>query len=91
MQEVKLRQMLWDSTQEWEKSIHDWHELSFNSLDVEDLSNVTNKIIKNCTLLEKNLPKNKIVPQLRYDAEQFKEKLPVIQYLRNPALKTVST
>lgn len=63
--------------------------MSFNSLDVEDLTNVTTKILKNCIVLEKSLPGNKIVSHIRNDAERFKDKLPVITYLRNPAFKPV--
>lgn len=85
--EVKLRKTLWDSTEEWEKSIQAWNTQSFNTLDVDELTNTTATILKNCTVLEKFLPKNKIVSRLRYDAEDFKQKLPAIQYLRNPAFK----
>lgn len=87
LNEVKLRKTLWDSAEEWEKSLQVWNTQSFNTLDVDELTSVTTNILKNCTVLEKNLPKNKIVSRLRYDAEVFKQKLPAIQYLRNPAFK----
>jgi len=58
---------------------------------MEDLNTMTAKILKNCTMLDKNLPSNEIIPKLRASAEQFKEKLPVIGYMRNPALKMVLT
>lgn len=54
---------------------------------MEDLSTVNAKILKNCTVLEKYLPPNTLVPKLRQSAEDFKEKLPTIGYLRNPAIK----
>lgn len=88
LQEIKMKQMLWDSNEEWEKSLEAWHRQSFNTIDVDELTNSNLKILKNCTVLEKNLPKNKILPKLKNSAEEFKEKLPVIGYLRNPALKT---
>lgn len=54
---------------------------------MEDLTTINIKILKNCGFLEKNLPKNYIVPKLKVDAEDFKDKLPVIGFLRNPNLK----
>ena len=47
------------------------------------------KTLKNCGFLEKNLPKNEIVPKLKAECEEFKEKLPVFQCLRSPDLKPV--
>lgn len=88
--EVKQRQLLWNSVSEWNKCIEDWYALPFNSLVLEDLIAVNLKILKNCSLIEKNLPENDIVSKLRESAESFKEKLPVIGYLRNPTLKIVS-
>lgn len=88
--EVKQRQLLWNSVSEWNKCIEDWYNLPFNSLVLEDLIAVNLKILKNCSLIEKNLPENDIVSKLRDSAESFKEKLPVIGYLRNPTLKIVS-
>lgn len=88
--EVKQRQLLWNSVSEWNKCIEDWYALPFNSLVLEDLIAVNLKILKNCSLIEKNLPENDIVAKLRESAESFKEKLPVIGYLRNPTLKIVS-
>lgn len=42
-------------------------------------------------MLEKNLPTtSKIATKLRIEVEEFKEKVPIINFLRNPALKTVS-
>lgn len=89
MLEVKNRQLLWETAEEWEKCNKLWHEQPFNTLNVDEMTETSMKIIKNCTMLEKSLPPNKIVPQVRAEVEAFKEKLPVIQYLRNPALKTV--
>lgn len=85
--EVKLRQTLWDSVQQWKDALEQWNEMPFNQIDVDELNTLTTKTLKNCGFLEKNLPKNDIVPKLKADAEDFKEKLPVIGYLRNENLK----
>lgn len=84
-----MRQTLWNSLDEWSSSIDKWYRQSFNTLDVDELTECNGKVLKNCTMLEKNLPPNKIVPKLRVDAETFKAKLPVLGYLRNSALRAV--
>lgn len=86
--EVKNRQMLWDNSSEWEQCIAAWHEQPFNTLNVEQMTEISMKILKNCTMLEKNLPRNAIVPRIRQELDAFKEKLPILNFLRNPALKT---
>ncbi|XP_065087185.1 dynein axonemal heavy chain 6 [Ochlerotatus camptorhynchus] len=85
--EVKLRQTLWDGVQQWKDSLELWSEIKFFELNVEEVEALNNKILKNCAMLDKNLPKNDIIPKLRLEAEVFKEKIPVLSYLRNPALK----
>lgn len=87
MNEVKLRQTLWDGVQQWKDSLELWSEIKFYDLNVEEVEALNNKILKNCAMLDKNLPANDIIPKLRLEAEEFKEKIPVLTYLRNPALK----
>lgn len=84
-----MRQTLWSSLDDWTVSTEIWYKKSFNTLNVDELIDVNGKILKNCAMLEKNLPPNKIVPKLRDSAEQFKAKLPILGYLRNIALKAV--
>lgn len=84
-----MRQTLWNSLDEWSSSVQKWYRQPFNTLDVDELTERNGIILKNCTMLEKNLPPNKIVPKLRNDAETFKGKLPVLGYLRNNALRAV--
>uniref|UniRef100_A0A336LHG4 CSON012522 protein n=1 Tax=Culicoides sonorensis TaxID=179676 RepID=A0A336LHG4_CULSO len=86
-QEVKLRQTLWDSVSQWKYALEQWNETPFHQLNMEELTSVTTKILKNCGYLEKNLPKNDIIPKLKADVEDFKDKLPVLGYLRNSNLK----
>lgn len=85
--EVKLRQTLWDSVQQWKDSVELWNEIKFFELNVDEVEALNTKVLKNCAMLDKNLPKNEIIPKLKLEAEEFKEKIPVLSYLRNPALK----
>lgn len=86
-QEVRLRMMLWDSVQQWKDCYEEWNETPFHKLNIQQIVELNTKTLKNCGLLEKNLPKNDIVPKLKAECEEFKEKLPVLQCLRSPDLK----
>lgn len=87
LQEIRLRQNLWSNNEEWETTLALWEETHFHLLNVDEMINLNTKIIKNCTQFEKYLPKNDIVPNLKMSAESFREKLPVIGYLRNANFK----
>uniref|UniRef100_A0A1B0FG22 AAA+ ATPase domain-containing protein n=1 Tax=Glossina morsitans morsitans TaxID=37546 RepID=A0A1B0FG22_GLOMM len=82
--EIRLRQHLHNSAIEWETAYQRWTTSEFNTLSVSELTDLTVKIIKNCMQFEKYLPENNIVPALKAAADEFKLKLPVIGYLRNP-------
>ncbi|KAJ9577922.1 hypothetical protein L9F63_025216, partial [Diploptera punctata] len=84
---VKLRQLLWESVEQWEKQVAEWTLAEFNELNPEEMNLITAKNVKNIHLFEKGLPPNLIVPKLSADVEIMKEKLPIITYLRNPAIK----
>lgn len=86
-QEVRLRQLLWDSIQQWKDCYEEWNETPFHKLNMQQIVELNTKTLKNCGMLEKNLPKNEIVPRLKTVCEEFKEKLPILQCLRSPDLK----
>ncbi|XP_037383628.1 dynein axonemal heavy chain 6 isoform X1 [Talpa occidentalis] len=86
--ELKLKQLLWDSLYEWDQLQEEWSKSKFDSLDPELLNSQVSKYAKFVTQLEKGLPPNSVVPQLKSKVESMKEKLPVIIDLRNPTLKT---
>uniref|UniRef100_A0A2K6TNM5 Dynein axonemal heavy chain 6 n=1 Tax=Saimiri boliviensis boliviensis TaxID=39432 RepID=A0A2K6TNM5_SAIBB len=85
--ELKLKQLLWDSFSEWDKLQQEWLKSKFDCLDPEVLNGQVSKYAKFVSQLEKGLPPNSVVPQLKHKVETMKEKLPVIIDLRNPALK----
>ncbi|XP_074141707.1 dynein axonemal heavy chain 6 isoform X2 [Sminthopsis crassicaudata] len=85
--ELKLKQLLWDSLSEWDVLQEDWLECKFDTLDPESLNSQVSKYAKFVNQLEKGLPPNNVVPQLKSKVEMMKEKLPVITDLRNPFLK----
>lgn len=87
MNDVKLRMLLWDSLNSWSSTIDEWYHSDFSTQNIDDMNLFIAKNAKNINLLEKGLPKNLIVPKLKDEVELMKTKLPVIAYLRNPALK----
>ncbi|XP_051560675.1 dynein axonemal heavy chain 6 [Myxocyprinus asiaticus] len=85
--EVKLKQLLWESLEEWENLENSWMQNKFDELDPELLSKQVIKFAKYVSQLEKGLPPNNVVPCLKEKVESMREKLPVITDLRNPCLK----
>ncbi|KAK9722971.1 AAA+ lid domain [Popillia japonica] len=87
MADVKLRMLLWESMDTWATTLDEWYSTDFHTLNTEDMNMFTAKNVKNIHQLEKGLPPNFIVPKLKEEVEKLKDKLPTIQYLRNPSLK----
>ncbi|KAH8363782.1 hypothetical protein KR200_006735, partial [Drosophila serrata] len=85
--DIRMRQNLYRTWSDWEESLAEWIAADFNTLVVADIVELNSKTIKNCLQFQKYLPENNIVPVLQASAEAFKEKLPVIGYLRNPNLR----
>ncbi|XP_030566728.1 dynein heavy chain 6, axonemal [Drosophila novamexicana] len=85
--DIRQRQNLYKTLIDWEEALTSWLVSDFNSLPVADMIELNLKTIKNCMQFQKYLPQNDIVPVLQKSAEDFKEKLPVIGYLRNPNLR----
>ncbi|XP_078448652.1 dynein axonemal heavy chain 6 [Lampetra planeri] len=85
--ELKRKQMMWDSLDEWEVFTKEWLECKFETLDPEQLNSEVAKYAKIINQLEKGLPPNNVVPLLKKKVEFIREKLPVVAFLRNPSLK----
>ncbi|XP_076764569.1 dynein heavy chain at 16F [Xylocopa sonorina] len=87
MNELKLRMLLWESLTSWENAVYEWYSADFDTLDVEEITAFTMRTMKNLIQLERGLPPNNIIPDLRESAELIRNKLPVLGYLRNPDLR----
>lgn len=85
--DVKLRQLLWDSLDLWKKTYHEYMYGDFNTLVPEDVNMFVAKLLKNIAQLDKGLPKNDITWDFKEEVEKFRERIPVITHLRNPTLK----
>ncbi|XP_069560973.1 dynein axonemal heavy chain 6 [Brachyistius frenatus] len=85
--DFKLKQLLWDSLEEWDSLRDGWHENTLEELDLEQFSSQVNKYSKYVNQLEKGLLCNNIVPVLKGKVEVMKQRLPVITDLHNPCMK----
>jgi hypothetical protein len=78
MNDVKLRQLLWESADLWQKQVEEWSTVDFNQLIPEDVNLITAKIKKDIHLFETSLPPNLIVPKLSENVETMKEKVNIV-------------
>ncbi|XP_067839723.1 dynein axonemal heavy chain 6 [Heptranchias perlo] len=85
--DLKLKQLLWNSLNDWDLRVDEWLQLKFETIDAEELNAEVAKYSKFVNQLEKGLPPNTVVAKLKDNVEQMKQKLPVITDLRNPCLK----
>ena len=72
---VKLRQLLWETIEQWDKQVAEWTTADFSGLNPEDMNLITAKNVKNLHLFEKGLPPNLIVPKLNASLEVMKSKV----------------
>ncbi|CAH8497721.1 unnamed protein product, partial [Dicrocoelium dendriticum] len=85
--EMKLKQLMWNSLDEWDTIYNEWLTADFLQLETDMLNSTTQKYLKSVALLEKGLPPNNVVPLLKAKVDSMKEKLPAIMDLRNPCLQ----
>lgn len=85
--EIKLKELLWNSLDEWDKYLQQWKSERFDRLEPEMLNQIVNKYGKYVYQIEKGLPPNNLVPILKQQVEEMRSKMPVITDLRNPSLR----
>ncbi|GAA6230347.1 dynein heavy chain 6, axonemal-like [Lates japonicus] len=85
--EFRLKQLLWDSLEEWDSLQDGWRQSTLEQLDLEQFSSQVTKYGKYVNQLEKGLPRNNVVPSLKNKVDVMKQRLPVITDLRNPCMK----
>lgn len=84
---VKLRTLLWDCLDEWEKMMSIWEEDNFHNLDVERLNAFLALNLKYAMQFKKRLPDCELINVMNKKVESFKQKMPIITMLRNSDLK----
>ena len=85
--DIMLRRVLWQSLDEWSKLVEEWTTTIFDVLNVQTLQKNVNRFTQTVYMLDKGLPHNEVVPQLKEKVLDFKQGMPVITSLRNPSLR----
>ena len=85
--EIKLKELLWNSLEEWDNYFEEWKVAKFDKIEPESLNQIVNKYGKYAYQIEKGLPPNNLVPKLKNRIDDMRNKMPVITDLRNPSLK----
>lgn len=85
--EIKLKELLWNSIDEWDTLFEEWKISKFDKLEPEVLNALVNKYGKNVYQIEKGLPPNNLLPKLKERVELMRSKMPIITDLRNQFLK----
>ncbi|XP_051780645.1 dynein axonemal heavy chain 6-like [Erpetoichthys calabaricus] len=86
--ELTLRKLLWEMKEEWAVLYSEWKDTPFDQLNVDKLQKDVNRFTQTIYMLEKGLPENDIVPNLKQGLLDFKLCLPIIVALRNPYLRS---
>lgn len=84
---VRLRTLLWDSLDEWEKTMSVWEEENFHNLDIEQMNTFLVLNLKYVTQFKKSLSECELVNVIDKKVDLFKNKMSIITMLRNPNLK----
>eukprot|EP00741_Cyanophora_paradoxa_P000409 tig00000404_g400.t1 len=85
--EIKMKRNLWHGRRDWDAMTAEWNAAHFDSINADEINNHVakyNKIVMQC---ERGLPDNPVVPILKSKVVAFKNTVPVVYALRNPALK----
>ena len=85
--EIKLKELLWNSIDEWDTFFDEWKVARFDKIEPEALNQTVNKYGKYVYQIEKGLPPNSLLPKLKQRVEDMRAKMPMITDLRNPSLK----
>lgn len=85
--DLTLKMKLWEGLRDWTGLQESWVAMPFEEIDAEDLNMQVQVFMKTAVRAERGLPGNMAAPKLRAVVEEFKMLLPVVQDLRNHALK----
>ena len=85
--ELKLKHTLWNVQGDFDTVSKEWGETKLSDIQPDAMSAQVTRYVKTTFQLDKGLPPNAIVPQLKAKVGKMKEKMPTITDLCNPNLK----
>ncbi|KAI6648922.1 Dynein heavy chain 6, axonemal-like [Oopsacas minuta] len=85
--ELKLKHTLWNVQSEFDTVSEEWGQTKLCDIQPDTMSSQVTRYVKTTFQLDKGLPPNQIVPQLKAKVSRMKDKMPTITDLCNPNLK----
>jgi dynein heavy chain len=85
--DIELLEQIWGISSEWEALWSGWKTGLFESLDVSEMESVAAQYNKKIGKLGRDIKKWKIWETMKDRIQQFQQTMPLIQDLKNPALR----
>ena len=85
--DVGMKLKVWRGLQSWEEITTTWSQTPFDAIVAEDIELQVQGFLKTALQGDRTLPGNAVVAKLKTLVSEFKATLPVVVYLRCPALK----
>ncbi len=88
--QLKVRHALWNSLKNWGELVEKWNKMPFDVIDVQDISEVSERYSKTVSSCEITLPEGATaVQELKKLVFRFKETMPIVVALGNRHLEKV--
>ncbi len=85
--DVGMKLKVWRGLQSWEEVTNTWSNTPFDTIVAEDIEQQVQMFLKIALQGDRTLSGNSVVSKLKGLVSEFKATLPVVVYLRCPALK----
>ncbi|CAN0120098.1 unnamed protein product [Ectocarpus sp. 6 AP-2014] len=85
--DLNLMEQIWTVSKDWEAAWDGWKTGLFTDLDVEEMENAAGTFTKKIGKLGRDMKKWKVWEAMKEKVEQFRQTMPLIQDLKNPALR----
>lgn len=86
--DVDLLHQIWSITIEWKQHWDSWKTGQFNDLNVEEMEVIAGGYYKKVGKLGRDIKRWKVWEAMKTELDRFRETVPLIQDLRNPALRS---
>lgn len=87
VKDVTLKSLLWETKQKWIDVTAEWSNMSFAVIDPVAMGDQLREYQLSVTKVCKGLPGNAVAADLKSSVSDYAALLPVVQDLKNPALK----
>jgi dynein heavy chain len=88
IRDVNFLTEIWEVTIDWNGNWDTWKNGQFQELNVEEMENVAGNFSKKVGKLGRDIKKWKVWESMKMELDRFRETLPLIQDLRNKAMRS---